>query len=377
MRRSELRSNFPHTERTAYLNHAATGPLSRPVMQIVNQYLEQRHRTHIENYHDFQPVVDSARHRVAEMLGTQADRVEFAPNTSYALNVLAQGLDWQPGDRVAVPGCEFPANVYPFLNIRSRGVSVDFIPHDEGTISLESIERTLRPDTRVLTVSWVQFLSGFRLDLKAVGALCRDRNVIFCVDAIQGLGAMQLDVEACDVDFLACGGHKWIMSMQGIGFLYLTEKLQERISPMAGWLHGPVDWDNFFRYDLVFHPDASRFRLGTMNNAGIASLDAALELYQQAGPAWCEKQVLERTAQLSEGLRTLGLDRFGSGDPNHASGIVTLRHERAEALYRHLLENQIEGALRHNMLRLSPTYYNSAEEIERTLDVMESFTGRR
>jgi selenocysteine lyase/cysteine desulfurase len=369
----ELRTRFPHTGQTTYLNHAATSPLSRPVMDAVAAYLEERHRTNIENYFDFAPVLAETRTRIARLLGTAAARVEFMPNTSYGLNVLAMGLDWQAGDRIAVPGCEFPANVFPFLNLRQRGVETDFIPHDDGTITLDDIAATLQPTTRLLTISWVQFLSGFRCDLEAIGQLCRERDVLFCVDAIQGLGALQLDVEAYGIDFLACGGHKWLMATQGIGFLYITEALQERLTPMAGWLHGPVDWDNLNAYELAFHPDATRFRLGTLNSVGIAALHAALELYFEAGPAWCEAQVLARSQQLAEGLADLGLERYGSEDPAHASGIVTVKHPQPEAVLAYLKEQDIMAAVRNQMLRFAPTYYNSPDEIDRTLDAMRQF----
>ena len=284
-----LRQHFPHVEGTNYLNHAAVAPLSRPVVEAVGAFLQERHQTHIDNYLAFESVIEGTLERVARLLGTVPERVEFAPNTSYGLNVLAGGLDWQPGDRVAVAACEFPSNVYPFMNLEGRGVAVDLIPHRRGALTLADVEGALTPRTRLLTLSWVQFLSGFRADLEAVGRLCRERGVLFCVDAIQGLGALQLDVQRCHVDFLACGGHKWLMAPQGIGFIYLTEKLQERLAPMAGWLHGPIDWDDFFSYDLAFHPDARRFRLGTTNSAGIAGLRAALDLYLEAGPAWCEE----------------------------------------------------------------------------------------
>ena len=369
----ELRSHFPHTDEKIYLNHAATSPLSRPVLRAIKNYLEERHHRKIENYVDFEAVLESSRRRLAALVHAPVERIEFAPNTSYALNVLAQGLDWLPGDRIAVPGCEFPANVYPFMNLQRRGVEVDFIPHHEGCVWLRDIEQTLRPETRLLTISWVQFLSGFRIDLAEVGKLCRDRGVVFCVDTIQGLGAFRLDVEECGIDFLACGGHKWLMAAQGSGFLYLTEELQQRVSPMAGWLHGPVDWENFFDYELEFHPDATRFRLGTMNNIGIASLDAALELREQAGPAWCEEHVLKLSSQLIDGLDAIGVARYGPSDKRHASGIVTVEHPKVETLHEHLLNRNIEGALRQRKLRFSPTYYNAEEEIDELLDAIEEF----
>ena len=376
MRLTSLRSNFPHTEDAIYLNHAATGPLSEPVMRAVQSYLAQRHRSNIENYTEFAPVIESARSRVARLIGADVDRVEFAPNTSYALNVLAQSYPWMKGDRIAVPACEFPANVYPFMNLERLGVRVDFIPHDAGVISLESIEQTLRKETKLLTISWVQFLSGFRADLEAIGRLCKERDVVFCVDAIQGLGALKLDVEACGIDFLACGGHKWIMATQGIGLLYVTRALQDRLVPAAaGWLHGPVDWDEFFEYELVFHADASRFRLGTLNNVGLAALDAALGLYEEAGPDWCEQQTLGLARRLAEGLEDQGLRRYGTPRPSNASGIVTVEHPNIDRLHQHLQHHGVTTAVRQRKLRFSPTYYNSPDEIDQVLSLVQDFAG--
>lgn len=369
----QLRTHFPHTRETRYLNHAATGPLSRPVMEAVGAYLAERHRSKIENYFDFQPVIDEARRRLGRLVGASADRVEFMQNTSTALDVLARGIDWQPGDRIAVPDCEFPANVYPFMNLARQGVTVDFIASEGGTLSLDAIERALTPRTRLLSVSWVQFLSGFRLDLEAVGRLCRAHEVLFCVDAIQGLGALRLDAPAAGIDFLACGGQKWLMATQGSGFLYVTERLQEQMTPAAGWLHGPVDWDNFCDYRLAFHEDASRFRLGTLNHVGVAALHAALGLYFEAGPAWCEQQVLARAATLADGLRQLGLHRYGTDDPAHTSGIVTVEHPEAEALFTHLKEHQIQIALRNRKLRFAPTYYNTPDEVAAVLEAVRAF----
>lgn len=369
----ELRRHFPHTEQMIYMNHAATAPLSRPVIEALDRYLEQRHRTRVENYTDVLPVVAETKARLAELLGTHPARVEFAANTSAGLNVLAEGLDWQPGDRIALPGCEFPANVYPFMNQRRRGVEVDVIPHDRGIVTLDAIERTLTPRTRLLTLSWVQFLSGYRVDLDAVGRLCRSKGVLLCVDAIQGLGALRLDVEASGVDFLACGAQKWLMGTQGLGFIYVTEALQERLTPVAGWLHGPVDWDDFFDYELRFHPDASRFRLGTLNHLGVVALHAALGLYLEAGPAWCEAQVLDRARSLAAGLEQLGLERYGSTDPDHTSGIVTFELAAPDALLAHLGRHGMCASVRNRKLRFAPTYYNTPEEVARVVEEVAAF----
>ncbi len=374
---NELRAQFPHVAHRVYVNHAATGPLSRTVRSAIDCYVAERHGATpdapVENYESFQTVQGQTKKQIARLLGTAPERVAFARNTSAALNVLTRGLDWQSGDRIAVPACEFPANVYPFMNLEHHGVAVDFIPHEEGTFTLDAIERTIRPETRLLTLSWVQFLSGFRADIEAVGALCEAHDIIFCVDAIQGLGALQIDVDACGIDFLASGGHKWLMATQGIGLLYCSEALQAQIHPPAGWLHGPVDWERFLDYELVFHPDARRFESGTMNNIGIAALHGALKLYFACGPAWCEARVLDNARLLADGLADQGYARYGSDAPAHQSGIVTISADDPEALHEHLEAHQIQAALRNRKLRFAPTYYNTAAEIERILDVVADF----
>jgi len=373
----DLRSQFPHTEHQTYLNHAAVSPMSRPVREAIDAYVAERHGADpdapIENFQAFQPVRAETKERAAEVLGTDSDRVEFVPNTSAGLNVLARGLDWQTGDRIAVPDGAFPTNVYPFLNLEPKGVEVDFVPTDEGAYTVEDVEETLRPETRLLSVSWVHFLSGFRADLAALGALCEKHDILFCVDAIQGLGALQIDVEASGIDFLATGGHKWLMAAQGVGLLYCDESLQEQIRPPTGWLHGPVDWENLDDYTLTFHDDARRFRTGTFNSVGIAALHAALGLYLEAGPEWCEDRVLDLSTTLADELTVRGLPRYGTDDPNHASGIVTVEPDAPEALFEHLRQHDITGAVRNRKLRFAPTYYNNEADLMAVLEATDQF----
>jgi len=372
-----IRDQFPHTAHQTYVNHAAVSPMSRPVRQAIDAFVAERHgaapEAPIENFESFMPVMAETKERAATVLGTEAGRVEFIPNTSIGLNVLAQGLDWEAGDRIAVPDGAFPTNVYPFLNLERKGVAVDFVPTEQGAYTLQDIENTLRPETRLLSVSWVHFLSGFRADLNAIGALCADNDVLFCVDAIQGLGALQIDVEAAGIDFLAAGGHKWLMAAQGVGLLYCDEELQEQLHPPTGWLHGPVDWEHLDNYDLTFHDDARRFRTGTMSSVGIAALHAALGLYREAGPAWCEGRILDLSTTLAAELADRGLPRYGTDDPTHASGIVTVAPDEPEDLFEHLQAHGITAAMRNRKVRFAPTYYNDESDLRAILDAVDSF----
>ncbi len=363
------RALFPHAERMVYLDHAATGPLSTPVVDAVMAFLRERSETNPNNYFDVVPTLERGRARLARLMGTTPDRVDYAPNTSAAINVLAQGLDWRPGDRVAVPACEFPANVQPWRGLASRGVAVDFIPAPRGVFALDDVEKTLTPRTRVLAVSWVQFLSGFRCDLRALADLAHARGGVLCVDAIQGLGALRLDVEAAGVDFLAGGGQKWLLGMQGSAFFYLTGALQARLTPVRGWLNGPVDWDDFGAFSDALHPDATRFRMGTLATAPLLGLDAALGVLLDWGPAATEARVLANAHRLAEGLRNLGLRRFGP--PEVLSGIVTVEADAPQALHQRLEAGGIRCSLRDRKLRLSPHAYTSDADVDAALDAVE------
>jgi selenocysteine lyase/cysteine desulfurase len=380
MNLDDIRKWFPHTEHTNYLNHAATSPLSTRVTDALHQFIQERQGSNVDNYWDFAPVIEETRSRLARLIKCRPANVDFVANTSYGLNLLARGLEWKEGDRITIPACEFPANVFPFLPLRDRGVTIDFVPHDNGTFTLEDIERNLFPSTRMLTVSWVQFLSGFRADIAAIGALCRDRGIIFCVDAIQGMGSMVWpdEPDTLGVDFMAGSAHKWLMGTQGVGYVYVSDKLLNEItSPMAGWLSGPVDWDNFFDYRLEFHPDATRYRIGTMNNLGIAAFHASLGQYLEANPDQSQSRILSLGAHLRQRLLDLRLHIYGTDALHGLSGITTLQHPRAEEIVLHLKKCNIEVAYRNRMIRFSPTWYNTVDEIESAIQEIESFLDGR
>lgn len=370
---ADARTLFPHTAHGVYLDHASTGPLSQRVLDAVAAHYAERGGTNPNNYATVLPLFDRCRARLAHLLGAEVRQVEFAPNTSYALNVLAQGYPWQPGDRVAVPRCEFPANVYPFLGLAARGVAVDFIPTRNGTFTLDDVAQTLTPQTRLVSVSWVQFLSGFRVDLRALADLAHAHGALLCVDAIQGLGALRLDAPAAGIDFLACGGQKWLMGEQGTAFFYVTDALRDRLTPLRGWLNGPVDWDDFSRLSLDWHPDATCFRVGTLNTTGLVALDAALQLYFDVGLDVAETQVLRLAQRLRDGLTAQGFVRYGSADAAHAAGIVTFDAPDPAGLHAHLLAHRVACSLRDRRLRLAPSWVTTDAEVDAALERIAAF----
>ena len=370
------RDLFESPEGVAYLDHAATGVLGRHVTDAVGDYLAGRAgRIDGRSPNNFPADLDRierARLRAAALVGAPAEWVAAVPNTSYGLNLLVEGLDWTPGDRVAVPGCEFPANLLPWLGLADLGVAVDRVAHRDGVFTVDDVAAAIRPETRVVAVSAVQFLSGFRCDLEGIAALCRDRGVVFAVDAIQAVGAVRIDMSALGIDLLSTGGHKWLGAMQGAGFAAIAPGLMARLRPTRGWLNGPVDWDDFDAISTDLHSDATRFHVGTMPTAGLYALDAAVGAILDVRPEVVEEAALANAARLAEGLDVLGYERVGpQGTP--ASGIVTVRAEDPEGLHAHLAGRGVVCSLRSRLVRLAAHAQTRPEAVDLALDAVASF----
>jgi selenocysteine lyase/cysteine desulfurase len=369
------RDLFELPEGVAYLDHAATGVLGRHVTDAVSDYLDGRAgRVEGRSPNNFPADLDRierARARAAALVGVPSGWVAAVPNTSYGLNLLVEGLDWRPGDRVAVPGCEFPANLVPWLGLADRGVEVDRVAHRDGVFSVDDVAAAIRPETRVVAVSAVQFLSGFRCDLEDIAALCRDRGVWLAVDAIQAVGAVRVDMDALGIDLLATGGHKWLGAMQGAGFAAIAPGLMGRLRPTRGWLNGPVDWDDFDAVSTDLHPDATRFHVGTMATAGLYALDAAIGAVLDVGPETIERAVLATAARLGEGLDRLGYERVGPREVE--SGIVTVRAEDPEGLHAHLTARGVVCSLRSRLVRFAAHAQTRTEAVDLALEAVASF----
>ena len=369
---SDAAKAFDLPDGIAYLDHAATGVLSRAAHDAAADFLAGR-AGHVpgrlpNNFPADLERIDRARARAGRLVGAATERVAVVPNTSYALNLVVSGLDWQPGDRVAVPACEFPSNLLPWRALGARGVIVDEVPHRNGQFSPADVAAVLRPETRVVAVSAVQFLSGFRADLDAIGALAREHDALFVVDAIQAVGALRLDVDTFQPDLLAVGGHKWLGSMQGAGVAVVSDRLMTEVRPLRGWLNGPVDWDDFEGSTLDLHPDATRFHVGTMPTAALYALDAALGVLLDAGPARIERQVLANAARLAEGLDRLGLHRLVPGEPR--ASIVTVAADDPEGLHAALAEAGVVCSLRSRRVRLAPHFWTPAAHLDAALDAV-------
>jgi cysteine desulfurase / selenocysteine lyase len=370
-----FRTYFPHTAEQIYLNHAAISPFSTQVVAALNRYIEQRHLTEIENYFSFQSVLQATRERLAALLQTSSERIAFTANTSSGLATLATGLSWQAGDRILLNALEFPSNVYPFENLRRLGVEIDYVQPRGHYLDLEDFAVALTSRTRLLSISQVQFLTGQRMPLQALGQLCKQNKTWLSVDGIQALGATGLLVEAWGVDFVSSGSHKWLMGPAGAGFIYVSESLQAQMQPaQAGWLSVNDEW-NLLDYQLDFRADARCFETGTLNFIGIAGLHAALGVFAEAGLAQIESHILSLTTYLQQACQELGLNSITPENASERLGIFTLflEPELAASLHATLTAARIETSLREGRyLRFSPHFYNTQAELERVVELLST-----
>ena len=370
----KIRSLFPYLESGAiYFNHAAVSPLSTPVVAAMQEHLAMRSTGAIDDYNKILRTFATARARTAELINAESDRIAFAENTSTGLNILAQGLQWKRGDEIILNSIEFPSNVYPFLNLKSQGVNIKFVEPHDGIVSAEDIIAAVTPRTKLISISFVQFLTGYRADMQMLGEYCRAHNIIFCVDAIQGLGALQLDVKKCRVDFVSCGTQKWLMSEPGLAFIYLTSELQERLNPKyVGWLSVNNPWD-LLNFDLSLKTDATALQTGTTNNIALAAYAAALGLMGQITAAEREQIVLDNSEYFIGKLQEAGYKPILTGvDRKYLSGIVSFPHENAQAIFEKLTKASITCSLREGIIRFSPHFYNTRNEIDKAILAMKN-----
>ncbi|MHB2149264.1 aminotransferase class V-fold PLP-dependent enzyme [Calditrichota bacterium LG25] len=369
----DYRKLFPITSQKIYLNHAAISPFSTRVTERLEWYLDERQFGTIDVFKKADELRSKTRNLLAGLINARPENIAFITNTSEGFNHLVNGLEWQAGDEVLVPDCEFPSNMYPFLNLERKGVIVKKISSPDGLVDLEKIKAAITSKTRLLSISFVEFSSGFRNDLQAIGQLCKEQGILFSVDGIQGVGAMPLDVQACHIDFLSNGGHKWLMGAMGAGFMYIAPELFSRLKPaFTGWLAVENAWD-FFDYRLDFLPDARRFEYGTSNFIGITALSASVELLMEANPDKIQEHLFKLGEILVEELEKMGLRFVNTKDRHHWSGIYSFKAARAEKLFEEFEKHQVVVSLRNGLIRLAPHFYNNEQEIEQVIKIIKKF----
>lgn len=374
-----IRSFFPITENYIYLNHAAVSPLSTRVRDAMSGLTEQVMRHGTAHYEDWYRTYELTRASAARLVNARPHEIAFMRNTSAAISSVANGLDLREGDNVVTCSVEFPSNIYPWMRLREeRGLKLKFAPERDGRIDPAEILSLVDERTKVVSISWVQFASGFRSDLPMIGKFCRERGIFFLVDAIQGLGGLTLDVERDCIDAFAADGHKYLLGPEGAALLYVSDRVIERVKPtVVGWF-SMEDYERFSHqaadYTLNYRKGAMRFECGSLNTVGVYGLGAAIDLFLEVGPNLIEEHVLALSDYLADGLTEKGYRLAGSRISGETSAIVACTHEKHSAsnLYRLLRSKNIITAPRVGRLRISPHFYNTREELDNLIDELPS-----
>lgn len=377
MNKTEIRTLFPHTAKGHfYLNHAAISPMSNRVKHAIEMFLADRNSGNIDNFPEWMELTEETRQLIARLIGSEnPERITFMGNTSDALSAVAEGFNWDEGDEIILNIMEFPSNIQPFRILENRGVKLIYMEPDEaGRITPEMVEKAITPKTKMVSISFVQYLNGFRADLKSIGEICKENDVYFIVDGIQGLGAFELDVNVCHIDALASGAHKWLMSPMGIGFLYLSEKLANHLKPAkTGWLSVKVPWE-MSNFNQPWLPVSKHLETGTYNTIGIVGLNSSLKHLVDIGIHTIQNEILNLTDFLISNLSNLkGVELLTPEPKDEHAGIVTFNlgsEQSADEIVESLQSKQITISARNGCMRISPHYYNTEDELQRVLDAI-------
>jgi selenocysteine lyase/cysteine desulfurase len=362
-----LRALFPVTEHAIYLNHAAVSAPPRATIHAIQAQLADVSNNGSVNFRRWLTVKESARRLLAAMLNARPEQVAFVRNTSDGLSTVANGLDWRTGDNLVTFRNEFPSNLYPWLRLRDAlGIEVRFAEERAGRVDLEGLIELIDDRTRIVAISHVQYASGFRADLERLGRAARAHDALLVVDVIQGLGVIPLDVAGELVDVAAGAAHKWLLTPEGVGFLYLSDRARERIQPtLVGWtsVPNPEDYGN---YEQGWNQGTLAWETGTAPISLIHGLEASLKLLTDVGVAQIQTYLETLTDHLCERLRDTAYEVVSSREAKEKSQIVCIQHEQHSAmdLYSLLRKRNIITAPRGNRLRISPHFYNTIAELD-------------
>jgi selenocysteine lyase/cysteine desulfurase len=368
---------FPISKSKIFMAHAAVTALAASAAEAMNELI----RKCSEDFRDFSEtlaLIKQTRESAGRLLHASPDEIALLGPTSLGLSLVANGIAWAPGDEVVCYLDDYPANVYPWINLRDKGVVVRFIePAQIGELTVEAVERTLTPKTKLVALASCSFISGFRIDIAAIGKLLRERGILFCLDAIQTLGAFPTTVE--HVDFLSADAHKWLLGPVAIGVVYVKKELFELCRPtlLGAW---NIKAPNFVAENQVeFVEGAQRYEPGVLNVPGVAGMKATIDLLLEIGIEKVAERILSIRSRLVFGLVELGFTPLGATtNAAHFSGIITVSHPTRDipSLFKRLSENRVVCSPRqdrqgNHYLRFSPHFYNTEDEVDRVLELLK------
>ena len=372
---------FPITRNCVYLNHAADGPLPSPVAHTLYTYIDDSSNFGNVNFARWVEHERGAHRRMANMIRVRPDQVAMTASTGDGLMMIAAGLRWKPGDMIVSAECEFPSNVYPWLNLQEQGVQIHLVKMRENRVTVEDVLSSITERTRLVSLSLVEFSTGYRNDIATIARYCHERGIICGIDAAQALGALDIDVHMLGVDYLAAVSHKWLLSPHTTGILYVADDLQSQLhTARKGWFSVQTPYD-FFNYDQPLKAGMARFEYSTPNGLPILGLDAALGIFEclDGGMAAVEQRILGLTSYAIAGLERLGYPVVSPQGVGERSGIVCFKlHPQrqdisSQQLVDELASRNVHLAARGDVVRISPHFYNTLEEIDVLLNALEDF----
>ena len=349
-----------------------SAPLSGPARDALSGWTEDAALNGSANYPLWSSRIERLRTLAAQMIGALPEEIALIANTTAGINMVAEGFPWKPGDNVVTRADEFPTNQYPWLHLADRGVETRRLATQEGRLDLDALANACDDRTRIVSVSWVAFASGWRHDLDRLAELVHRRGALLMLDGIQGLGVFPLDVRQTPVDFLAADGHKWLLGPEGAGVFFTRREHLNLLRPVGvGWNSVRNEMD-FSHIDLVFKDTAARYEGGSQNVGGLSALAASIELLGQFDAEAIARRVLEITDLACEKLAGVGAVILSDRSPEHRSGIVSFEMPGRDphALRQKCVERKILLSCRGGRLRISPHAYNNAEDIERLIEAL-------
>lgn len=361
----QYREQFPVTKNLVYLNHAAVAPLSRRASDAMQWLAQDALENGSNHYQQWMACYEGLRAAAAKLINATPAEIGIVKNTSEGIATVAIGIDWKPGDIVVAFNEEFPANLYPWKRLESKGVTVRWLSIFDD---LDEIDHAAK-GARLLAISYVQYLSGYRIDLNRIGEICRRRNCLFFLDAIQGMGAFPIDVQKSNIDALSADGHKWLLGPEGCGLLYVRREIQDQIEPVEfGWTN-VAGYANYASREMALRNDAGRYECGTLNTIGCYGLRAACELLLEAGVDRISSAVQQLGDRIWHGARELGFETLGPRSAASGAGIVSIRKPGVESplIVSRLRDAGFIAAPRQGWVRLAPHFYISPAEIDALL----------
>jgi cysteine desulfurase / selenocysteine lyase len=379
--RSKLRALMPAAKQYAYLDHAAMSSLPQPAVDAFQKWLKEAAEVGNPVWGQWVKGIESTRATAAQMIGAHAEEIALVSNTTSGISLIAEGLDWREGDNVVTLADEFPSNLYPWMNLAGRGVETRRVPTEvSGRSDLDRLTQACDERTRVVTLSWVGFATGYRHDIRRIAQIAHEHGALVFVDAIQALGAFPIDVNEFNIDFMAADGHKWLLGPEGAGIAYIRRNHLDQLRAIGPGWHSVNPGQDFTHIELKLRSGAARYEGGSQNSGGILALGASLRMLQELGAENTAAAVLDITDRACQRLAKIGAtivsDRrqdYRRGEQR--SGIVSFEIPGKDpmALKRHAVQQGVIFGCRAGRLRISPHAYNNEDDLDRLVEALTSY----